>query len=609
VGGYFGLLQARQQIRNAEQNLAAQERALALLDANFEGGTVGLDQVDQLRQSVETNRANLLQAKNSLTNQLETYKVNVLCLPSDTPVALDETWLEPFQFISPDLQKLQNDLGTFLADNAFGAREQLKETEDPRIDAPADDAIELLPAPGRTPEPLPAPGAAAPADKAPADEAPIDKAPADEDPATAAARRAADRRTIAEGIAKLESLRQRVEKQAGEVEADLGRTATAAAGRLAGMTPAERETFNRELRILTSDLAALLRRIRGQEAELARLGRSGADADLRKTADRVVELVGGIADAVDEISLIQARARVEAITIAFDPLSIDEAFEIARANRLDWMNNRAALVDQWRLIQYNAVSLLSGLDVVVDGGINTVGRNPAKFRAPTGSLAAGLQFDAPLTRLTERNNFRQAILDYQQVRRQQIQFEDRIKLALRQSLRQLELDRRNLETQRRAVIIAIRRVDQSRLNIAQPAPPPPPPGPDGTIAAADPSAGQLGPTATLNLIFAFNDLRSSQDALTSIWINFFATRAVLSQQLGVMELTEDGVWIEKPLECAERATAEELPLPPPVPQEWLDHLEEVKAPPPRGIPGAGPVKPQAPGAGGPAAAGAAAAVQ
>ena len=36
------------------------------------------------------------------------------------------------------------------------------------------------------------------------------------------------------------------------------------------------------------------------------------------------------------------------------------AFEVARANRLDWMNIRAALVDQWRLIQFNAMALLAG---------------------------------------------------------------------------------------------------------------------------------------------------------------------------------------------------------------------------------------------------------
>ena len=568
VGGFFGLLQLRQQVRNAEQNLAAQERALALLDANLEGGLVGLDQVDQLRQSVETNRAGLLQAKTTLTNQLEAYKVSVLCIPSDTPIALDETFIKPFQFISPELQSLQNDMGDFLAQNSVGAEEQLKETEDPRTDDDQAAAPETLPAPAAAESPPPAAAA-------------DDPAPVKADAATEAAEEEADRQLIEASLARLGELRKRVGEQVAAVEADLGRTATASAGRLAGMRPTERETFTREMRLLKDDLAKLLVRTREHEAEMEKLRAGMTKATLRQTADRFVKLVTDISAAVDEMSLIQARARVEAITIDYEPLSPDVAFEIARANRLDWMNNRAALVDQWRLIQFNAMALLSGLDIVVDGGLNTVGNNPAKFRAPTGSLAAGLQFDAPFTRLTERNNFRQAILDYQQVRRQQIQYEDRIKLALRQSLRQLDLDKQNLETQRRAVIIAIRRVDQTRLNLAQPAPPPPMPGPDGTSPPVDPTAGQLGPTATLNLIFAFNDLRSSQDALTSIWINFYATRAALAQQLGVMELTDDGIWIEKPLDCAERAAEDEMPLPPAVPQEWLDHLEEVKAPAPR----------------------------
>jgi len=581
VGGFFGLLQLRQQVRNAEQNLAAQERALALLDANLEGGLVGLDQVDQLRQSVETNRAGLLQAKTTLTNQLETYKVNVLCIPSDTPVALDEGFIKPFQFISPELQSLQNDMGDFLAENSVGAEEQLKETEDPRTD---DDgpAPEALPAPAALDTaPAAAAVAADPAAPAAGGAAPGDDAPVRADAATEAAEDEADRKLVEASIARLAELRKRVEGQAAAVEADLGRTATATTGRLAGMRPTERETFTRELRLLKDDLAKLLVRTREHEAEMEKLRAGMTAATLRQTADRFVKLVTDISGAVDEMSLIQARARVEAITIDYEPLDPDDAFEIARANRLDWMNNRAALVDQWRLIQFNAMALLSGLDIVVDGGINTVGSNPAKFRAPTGSLAAGLQFDAPFTRLTERNNFRQAILDYQQVRRQQIQYEDRIKLALRQSLRQLDLDKQNLETQRRAVIIAIRRVDQTRLVLAQPAPPPPMPGPDGTSPPVDPTAGQLGPTATLNLIFAFNDLRSSQDALTSIWINFYATRAALAQQLGVMELTDDGIWIEKPLDCVDRASDDEMPLPPAVPKEWLDHLEEVQAPPAR----------------------------
>ena len=587
VGGFLGLLQARQQIRNAEQNLFAQERALALLDANLEAGLVGLDQVDQLRQSVETGRAGLLQAKTSLTNQVENYKVNVLCLPSDTAVALDETFIKPFQFISPELQKLQNDFGEFLATWSFGDEENLKETEDPRIDEALRGA-EKIAAPkakGGVADDGDPGDRALTGDAAAGDDDAATKKPdaeSDEkrggraDAKTEAEEDEVDEKLVAESVARLAELRERVETQAKAVSADLALARSNAAGRLAGMRPNERETFAREMKLLEDDLAKLVDRARRAENEMERLRDQITPENLRETSDKFVKLVTDVSGAVDEMSLIQARARVEAVAMDVEPLDPDVAFEIARANRLDWMNNRAALVDQWRLIQFNAMSLLAGLDVVVDGGVNTVGNNPAKFRAPTGTMAAGLQFDAPFTRLTERNNFRQAILDYQQVRRQQIQYEDRIKLALRQSLRQLDLDKRNLETQRRALVIAIRRVDQTRLTLSQPAPPLPAPGPTGIV---DVTAGQLGPTATLNLIFAFNDLRSTQDAFTSIWINYYATRASLAQQLGVMQLSDEGLWVDAPFACAERATEDELPLPPAVPEEWLKHLEEIDAPP------------------------------
>ena len=327
----------------------------------------------------------------------------------------------------------------------------------------------------------------------------------------------------------------------------------------------------------------MLARIRRADEEIKRLEPAGQPTEtrLRDTADKVVALVSEISGAVDEMSLIQARARVEAIGVTPEQLDPDMAFEIARANRLDWMNTRAALVDQWRLIQYNAVKLLADLDLKLEGDISTTGNNAARFRAPTGSLSAGVQFDPPLTRLQERNSWRQAILQYQQQRRRQIRFEDQVKLNLRQLLRQLELDRLNLETQRRAVIIAVRRVDETRLTLGQPAPPPPPPAADGT-GAPQPATDRLGPTTIINYVTATDALRNSQDALTSVWLRYYQTRAVLARELGVMELADDGLWIDKPLCRADDVTGKDLELPPPVPQEWLDHLEEVKSPPPLG---------------------------
>ena len=158
----------------------------------------------------------------------------------------------------------------------------------------------------------------------------------------------------------------------------------------------------------------------------------------RETAERIVELAKELSLVVDELTLVQARSRLEAVTI--DPIRLDpaEALDIARVNRLDWMNNRAALVDSWRLIQFNADALQAGLDVVFSGDLSTNTNNMVHFHRDTGTLRVGLRFDAPFTRLLERNNFRQALIDYQRDRRQLIGFEDGVNQTLRSLLRQLD---------------------------------------------------------------------------------------------------------------------------------------------------------------------------
>ncbi len=57
VGGFIGLLQSSQEIRNTQLSLDLQLRTLALLEANLEAGTIDLTQVDQFRQNIETLRA------------------------------------------------------------------------------------------------------------------------------------------------------------------------------------------------------------------------------------------------------------------------------------------------------------------------------------------------------------------------------------------------------------------------------------------------------------------------------------------------------------------------------------------------------------------------
>ena len=92
-----------------------------------------------------------------------------------------------------------------------------------------------------------------------------------------------------------------------------------------------------------------------------------------------------------ELSLLQARARLDAITFETVDLTPEQGYCIASQHRRDWMNARAALVDSWRLITFNANDLQSDLDLVFSGDLGNVGDNPIDFRGTNGRLRVGLR--------------------------------------------------------------------------------------------------------------------------------------------------------------------------------------------------------------------------
>ncbi len=79
----MGLLQQLQQIRNSEDNLRLQQRTLARLEALLANEFIDIVQVDQFRQSVQTQRSSLLRSQNALQLALDRYKTTTLGLPPD----------------------------------------------------------------------------------------------------------------------------------------------------------------------------------------------------------------------------------------------------------------------------------------------------------------------------------------------------------------------------------------------------------------------------------------------------------------------------------------------------------------------------------------------
>jgi outer membrane protein TolC len=492
VGGFIGLLQQTQQIRNTRDSLNSQLRTLALLESNLDAGLIDIAQVDQFRQNIETERANLLQSQNGLVSALETFNRSTLGLPPDLPIEPDDTLIQPFQLIDPEMTAVQD--AVTAAIDRFG---ELPEAPDLESMRQAFQDIETL------------------------------------------------RGRVAEQFEVLPEELQTLEKNAGTREQ--------------AMTETERRLFAGDRKRLAENLEELRGRFGATGKRLEELRAGLSQDNVAGTADGVVGLLTDLSNLVGEMSLVQARARLETITVEPIELTSEAALEIARALRLDWMNNRAALVDTWRLIEFNANALQSDLTLRLSGDIQTLGgNNPVKFRDETGTLRAAVEFDGPFTRLTERNNFRQQLIQYQQDRRQLIQFEDGVNQTMRSILRELEELRVNLEIQRRAVAIAIRRVDQTRDALNRPVPP----------SAPGQAPQALGPTAAQNLLFALSDLRNTQNNLMSVWLNYLAQRMVLYRELGIMKLDDRQLWIDEPLRQAIQSATGQEPLPPEVPGEW-----------------------------------------
>lgn len=466
VGGFLGLLQSLQEIRNSRASLNLQLRTLGLLESSLDAGIIDLTQVDQFRQSIETEKATLLQSENGLKNSLEIYKTSVLGLPPDLPITLDDSLIEPFQLIETATTDLQ--------------------------DAIAEAQFSL-------------------------------------------GNLSLDGTGIEASLASAAQLEAQFEAVIRDVDADVQGVTQTVEERVKDMSPEEEEAYLSDMEQLPKTLEGLRARFGELSQKRQQIGQRIA-ANNGDSSELVVwfrQLLG----IVQELALVQARAKVESLSVDAINLDPDTAFGIAMGNRLDIMNNRASLVDTWRLIQFNADALQSRLDVFFEGDVRTVGDNPLDFRGNNGSLRAGVRFDAPFTRLLERNNFRQQLIEYQRSRRGLIQSFDGVFFGLRSRLRDLEQLRVNLEIQRRATIIAIRRVDLTQENLNEPQAPAQPGQP----------ASQLGPTAATNLLTALRDLRQTQNNFMSVYLNYFANRMLLARDLGTMVLDEQGRWIDAPL--------------------------------------------------------------
>lgn len=537
AGGFIGLLQTQLQLRNQEANVAALADSLAQIQAAYDAGRIDRFQVDFSRQALFNARSQLLTAKTVFQNTQDNFKIT-LGLPPHLDFRIQDPLLAPFQLIDPAIPPLQNRLTEtqeVLGQRIVSIQEMVR---------PGNAAI----TPASVQEQLAA------LRQILANTADVQKLAVKQFAAAEA-----DLRELEAAIPQRKQILRTLEKRDIEYQSKTSGE-TKEAQRAAGVDdaadrPIEGQYQEDEFRKTERTLEALPEKLRGELRSLAEVfsrypgqwrevdqvlaefqaqpdvllteaGRARFAQMLARFPDQLVNLSTSIL----ELSLIQARARAESVTLLALEMDPADALAIASRNRLDWMNARANLVDTWRLIEFNANDLEADLNFLFGGDIATVGDNPVDFRSATGRLRVGVQFDAPLTRVAERNNYRQSLIEYQQARRDYYLFVDRVSQQLRSGLRQIELDQANFELRRAAVRVAIDQVEVTRLRLSEP----PKPG----VAAA------FSPTTARDLVSALGDLLNVQNDFMSVWVNYEVERMNLDFNLDTMQLDEEGLWID-----------------------------------------------------------------
>ncbi|TWU25022.1 hypothetical protein Pla52o_13190 [Novipirellula galeiformis] len=540
ASGYLGLLQTQLQIRNLEENIARQtENLLILEDTLIEQLTTIPDDAETIirqRLQVAQARSSLLRSQSQLVAQQAGYERSVdaflrnLGLPPYICARLEDPILERFELIDRDLLGRREQLalvrtnvgrinvsilerGTFRVDEATGLPESQIEW--------SDELAKTLAALRNEIQPLAKFNQSLIKDDLP--------------------RVAEDMSRFEDSLQERESQNRRLSKMYQEQKTQICSLLNTSDIDESLFDIQDLGSLNAQLK---EDFDALGERLATYEQRIAKLDRAIAelatrgpeDKDPVKVAlllrDNIIlasqDLLAVLADDVLTLQLTQARARTESVLLPEVEIDAPTALEIARANRRDWANARASLVDTWRLIEVTADDLESSLDVVFNGDVQNVGNNPLDMRSSTGRLRVGLQWDSPITRLVQRNNYRASLIDYEQAKRAYYGFEDDVWQQLRAEIRQLQANRLTFELGRQAVSIA---ASQIELN--------------ADIRALNEARGRSsGPTAARDAISALNDLLDAQNSLLNIFVNYEVVRRSLDFDLGTMELTPEGLWMD-----------------------------------------------------------------
>jgi DNA-binding MarR family transcriptional regulator len=549
---FIGLLQQQRLIRNQEDAVRRNRRNLtrqAVLTQEQPNAVTGtylteLLNVAQTRQSLLNNETNLINLRNTYQQTLDVFKITELFLPPQICIEPTDHRLDQFDVISQEIVRLPEEWETVLI-GQVESRRDIPERIQAHVEEVGTPPVCRLPRYPELDEDLKKLRLAFAAMQQFADEIVNTHLPSIEGDL----QRFRDNEPRRK--ARLERLAKRIEElltnpcellplRVHPLEAAAGANAEQLLQRFESSLARSEQSFKnlssnfrRYAQAFTSRGELLDRLISDKsqnpdqlfELIVHRVFNPGYECG--KTRILSVDVIEDLNRELIELQLLQAVVRTELVDLEDVDIRADRALEVARKYRRDWMNRRAQLVDNWRLLQFNANQLQAGLDVFFNGSISNTTDNPFHLRPEAGALQAGVRFDAPITRMAERNQYRQSLIEYQQTRRNYYSFEDGVARDLRNQLRQITQFQINFEINRMAVLEAARQV---MLNTF--------------IDLENQRTQTARATVARDNLQALGDLLQAQNNFMLIFISYEVQRLTLDFSLGTMQLDQEGLWID-----------------------------------------------------------------
>jgi len=199
-------------------------------------------------------------------------------------------------------------------------------------------------------------------------------------------------------------------------------------------------------------------------------------------------------------------------------INTETAIEYALSNRLDLMTYSDYVGDAERNLAIAKNLLRSRIDFSGTVSSSTEEKSTFDLELKQPSYSAGIDFELPTGKISDRNRYKQALINFDRKKRDFTLKRENIKLEILNSIRDLEEAYQSYIVQKNSLQLATRRVESTDLML------------------------QAGRATTRDLLEAQESFLSAKNSLSSAIVNYLLSYLEFLKNTEQLQLDNNGVW-------------------------------------------------------------------